>query len=197
MQIRQSGEPYERLLKLMEEHFCQAGQDPDGDQHYKEMPIVASGLRELRDLVSAGFGSEEEESAFSRQFWPAFNAWLLYYIELNRFASDKKYFDFLLRQKPEDVLRASKTKGWKFEWRKSRAAAVELIKAQALTESVYVNGLPATTVQLVAKWEEDYGMDLRDFNKSLYAMDARKTEPTPYLTELMNGLLGRKRMLRK
>jgi hypothetical protein len=72
-----------------------------------------------------------------------------------------------------------------------------MIKAQTITESVYVNGVPATAAQLVAKWEDDYDDDLRGFNRLVYAMDERKTDPTPYLTELINGLLGRKKMLRK
>jgi hypothetical protein len=38
---------------------------------------------------------------------------------------------------------------------------------------------------------------LRDFDRLVYAMDERKTDPTPYLTELKNGWLGRKKMLRK
>jgi hypothetical protein len=74
---------------------------------------------------------------------------------------------------------------------------VEWIKAEALNESVYVNGVPATTAQLVAKFEETYGLDLRDFNKLLYAADARKKDATPYLTKLMNAFKGRKEMLRK
>jgi len=109
----------------------------------------------------------------------------------------KKYFDFLQQQKPQNTERTGKTKGLKFEWRESRSAAVERIKAEALAESVYVNGVPATTAQLVAKFEEDYGVDLRDFNKLLYAADARKKDPTPYLTKLINAFKGRKVVLRK
>jgi RteC protein len=109
----------------------------------------------------------------------------------------KKYFDFLQQQKPQNAERTGKTKGWKFEWRESRSAAVERIKAEALAESVYVNGAPATTTQLVAQFEETYSVDLRDFNKLLYAADARKKDATPYLTKLINAFKGRKVMLRK
>jgi hypothetical protein len=62
---------------------------------------------------------------------------------------------------------------------------------------VYVDGVPATTAQLVAQFEETYGVDLRDFNKLLYAADARKKDATPYLTKLINAFKGRKVMLRK
>jgi len=207
MQVKHSSiEPYIHILQSMEADLYKVEQEAqDGDHYRKVIQVVTSGVRELRKLAVSGFAHEEDYIALFREActFDALSlsldhqfaiiashtaAWELAY---------KRYFDFLQWQNPEVGQRAGKTKGWKFEWKKSRSAAVEMIKAQAITESVYVNGVPATTAQLVAKWEEDYGDDLRDFNKFLYAMDARKTEPTPYLTELINGLLGRKKMLRK
>jgi RteC protein len=199
-------EPYMRLLQSMEADLRTVEQEaPDGDQYRNVVQVVILGIRELGKLVANGLVKEEEAIALFREacIFDAMSLRLDH--ELATIANHtatwaavyKRYFDFLKGQNPEEGQRMGRTKGWKFEWKKSRSAAVEIIKAQAITESVYVNGIPATAAQLVAKWEDDYEVDLRDFNKFVYAMDARKTDPTPYLTELINGLLGRKKILRK
>lgn len=199
-------EPYIRQLESMEADLRKMEQEAqDGDQNRKAVQVVISGIRELVKLVASAFVEKEEEIALFREacIFDAMNLRLdhQFAVMANHTATwepaYKRHFDFLLGQNPEVSQRIGRTKGWKFEWKKSRSAAVELIKAQTVTESVYVNGMPATAAQLVAKWEDDYEDDLRDFNKFVYAMDARKTDPTPYLTELINGLLGRKKMLRK
>jgi hypothetical protein len=279
MQVKYSSiEPYMCLLKSMEADLSKVEQeDQDWDQYRKAVAVVAAAISELRKMARTGLRDEEEEIAFFREVWPAFYAWLFYYIELYRFEFERchmpspekdnmvtreeekvsdffmshryfwpyytsgspfinkeftrahsqacifdplstvldqefatiasymaaqglayeKYFAFLQRQKQENVQRVGKTKGWQFEWRESLSAAVEWIKAEALNESVYVNGVPATTAQLVAKFEEDYGLDLRGFSRLLYAADARKKDATPYLTKLINAFKGRKVMLRK
>ena len=199
-------EPYIRLLQSMEADLRKIEQDAtDGDQYRNIFQVVVLGIRELRKLVASGFVKEEEEIALFREalLFDAMSlsldrqlatianptaAWALVF---------KKNFGFLQGQSPEIGQRSAKTKGWRFEWRESKSAAVEWIKAEALNKSVYVNGEPATTAQLVAKFEEDYGLDLRDFNKLLYAADARKKDATPYLTKLINAFKGRKLMLRK
>jgi len=186
MQVKHSSiEPYIRLLQSMEADLHNIEQDAtDGDQYRNIVQVVVLGIRELGKLVASGFVKEEEEIALFHEAC----IWGLVY---------KGSLDFLQGQNPGKGRRAGKTQGWKFEWKKSRSAAAEMIKAQTITESVYVNGVPATAAQLVAKWEDDYDDDLRGFNRLVYAMDERKTDPTPYLTELINGLLGRKKMLRK
>jgi hypothetical protein len=85
----------------------------------------------------------------------------------------------------------------RYEWKESKSAAVELIKSQVEAESIYINGKPATAAQLKAEFEEKYNEDLKDFDKLLYATDIRKSEPTPYLTKLVNAFMGRRKRLRK
>lgn len=84
-----------------------------------------------------------------------------------------------------------------FEWKETKSAAVELLKAQAEKQSIYVNGRPATAAQLRADFEARYGVDLKDFDKLLYAGDTRKKEATPYLNELAAAFEGRRGRLRK
>lgn len=199
-------ESYIRQLQSMEADLRKIEQEAqDGDQNRKAVQVVILGIRELGKLVSGAFVEKEEEIALFREAC-IFDAMSLRLDHQFAAIADhtatwepayRRHFDLLLGQTPGVYQRSGRTNGWKFEWKKSRSAAVELIKAQTVTESVYVNGMPATAAQLVAKWEDDYEDDLRDFNKFVYAMDARKTDPTPYLTELINGLLGRKKMLRK
>jgi hypothetical protein len=207
MQVKNSSiEPYIRLLQAMESDLRKIEQGaPGGDQYRNAVQVVVLGIRELIKLVVGGFAKEEEEialfleacifDALSLRLDPRLATIANHAAALG--LVHKENSNILQGQKPEVGQREGKTKGWKFEWKKSRSAAVEMIKAQVVTESVYVNGLPATATQLVAKWEDDYNDDLRNFNKFVYAMDARKTDPTPYLTELINGLLGRKKILRK
>jgi hypothetical protein len=87
--------------------------------------------------------------------------------------------------------------GSKLEWKETKSAAVELIKAQAEKQSIYINGRPATAAQLKADFEVRYGVDLKDFEKLLYAGDTRKKEATPYLSELAAAFEGRRKRLRK
>jgi hypothetical protein len=85
-----------------------------------------------------------------------------------------------------------------FEWKETRSAAVEWIKAMAEAGSVYVNGQPATAGQLRADFEERFGLELKGFDNLLYATDGRKNEETAYyLTKLLSALKGRKERLRK
>jgi RteC protein len=84
-----------------------------------------------------------------------------------------------------------------YEWKEGKTAAVELIKAQVEAGSVYIDGKPATAVQLRADHEARYGEDLKDFDKLLYATDTRKKDQTPYLTKLKNAFVGRKERLGK
>ena len=87
--------------------------------------------------------------------------------------------------------------GVQLEWKETKSAAVELIKAQAEKQSIYINGRPATAAQLKADFEARYGVDLKDFEKLLYAGDTRKKEATPYLNELAAAFEGRRKRLRK
>jgi RteC protein len=87
--------------------------------------------------------------------------------------------------------------GSQLEWKETKSAAVELIKAQAEKQSIYINGRPATAAQLKADFEARYGVDLKDFEKLLYAGDTRKKEATPYLNELAAAFEGRRKRLRK
>lgn len=104
------------------------------------------------------------------------------------------YVGFLGRQKKASLSEVVKQR---YEWRESRSAAVEWIKAQAEAESIYINGEPATTAQLTDDFEARYNVDLRDFNKLLYVATGRKKDPTPYLTKLVNAFKGRRARLRK
>jgi hypothetical protein len=85
-------------------------------------------------------------------------------------------------------------KGAKFEWRETRSAAVELIKAQVEAKSIFIDGEPATAVQLAADFQDKYNVDLEDFGKLLYASGSRKKDPVPYLTKLRNAFMGRPKM---
>jgi hypothetical protein len=85
----------------------------------------------------------------------------------------------------------------RYEWKEGKTAAVEWIKAQVEAGSIYIDGKPATAVQLRADFEARYGEDLKDFDKLLYATDTRKKDQTPYLTKLMNAFVGRKERLGK
>jgi len=85
----------------------------------------------------------------------------------------------------------------RYEWREGKTAAVEWIKAQAEAGSIYIDGKPATAVQLRTDFEARFGEDLKDFDKLLYATDTRKKDATPYLTKLMNAFVGRKERLGK
>ena len=85
----------------------------------------------------------------------------------------------------------------RYEWKEGKTAAVELIKAQVEAGSIYIDGKPATAVQLRADFETRFGEDLKDFDKLLYATDTRKKDQTPYLTKLMQGFVGRKERLGK
>ena len=85
----------------------------------------------------------------------------------------------------------------RYEWKEGKTAAVELIKAQVEAGSIFINGKPATAVQLRADFEAQYGEDLKDFDKLLYATDTRKKDQTPYLTKLMQMFVGRKERLGK
>lgn len=107
----------------------------------------------------------------------------------------EKYLAFLEQEK--DGGSVASPGGLRYEWKESKSAAVELIKSQAEAGSIYINGKPATSAQLKADFERKYGEDLRDFDKLLYATDARKSEPTAYLTKLINAFMGRRERLRK
>jgi hypothetical protein len=84
-----------------------------------------------------------------------------------------------------------------FEWKETKSAAVELLKAQAEKQSIYINGRPATAAQLRADFEARYRIDLKDFDKLLYASDTRKAGATTYLVELKGAFEGRQKRLQK
>jgi hypothetical protein len=85
----------------------------------------------------------------------------------------------------------------RWEWKETRSAAVDLIKAMAEAGSVHINGLPATARQLRAGFERRFDMELKDFDNLLYATDTRKIDETPYFTKLVNAWKGRKGRLGK
>ena len=103
------------------------------------------------------------------------------------------YWLYLARVAKESAAVASD----RFEWKETKSAAVELLKALAEKQSILINGRPATAAQLKADFEGRYGIDLKDFDKLLYAGDTRKKEATPYLNELVAAFEGRRRRLRK
>ena len=85
----------------------------------------------------------------------------------------------------------------RWEWKETRSAAVDLIKAMAEAGSVDINGVPATTMQLRTAFERQFGMELNDFDNLLYATDTRKIDETPYFSKLARALKGRKERLGK
>jgi hypothetical protein len=97
----------------------------------------------------------------------------------------------------EETERAAGGDQRRYEWKEGKTAAVELIKAQVEAGSIYIDGKPATAVQLRADHEARYGEDLKDFDKLLYATDTRKKDQTPYLTKLVQAFVGRKERLGK
>jgi hypothetical protein len=107
------------------------------------------------------------------------------------------YATFLRREEQRISAPGARDSGQRYEWKESKTAAVELIKSQAEAGSIHINGKPATAAQLKVDFEERYGEDLKDFDLLLYQTDARKKEPTPYLTKLANAFVGRKLRLRK
>jgi hypothetical protein len=88
-------------------------------------------------------------------------------------------------------------KGSRYKWLPSKTAAVELIQAQVEDGSIEIDGQKATAAQLKADWEERYNDSLKDYDVLLYQGDSRKGEPTPYLSRLIKGFVGRKTRLRK
>lgn len=107
----------------------------------------------------------------------------------------EEYLSFLRDEKDGGASVAAD--GVRYEWKESKSAAVELIKSQAEAGSIYINGKPATSMQLKADFERKYKEDLRDFDKLLYATDTRKIDPTAYLTKLINAFMGRRERLGK
>jgi RteC protein len=95
------------------------------------------------------------------------------------------------------VNEGSPVAGDRFEWKETKSAAVELVKALAEKQSIYINGRPATAAQLKADFEVRYGVGLKDFQQLLYAGDTRKKEATPYLNELVAAFEGRRKRLQK
>lgn len=93
--------------------------------------------------------------------------------------------------------RVSSSSGNIFEWRETKSAAAELIKSQVEAESVYINGKPATAIQLRTDFERRYNVNLKDFDNLLYAMDTLKVEDTPYLTKLKQQFSAWKKRLGK
>jgi len=97
----------------------------------------------------------------------------------------------------EERLKGAGKKGARWEWKESKTAAVELLKAQVEIGSIYIDGKPATFTQLQADFEAKYGMSLKAADKLLYATDTRKIEDTPYLGKLSRGFMARKERLGK
>ena len=85
----------------------------------------------------------------------------------------------------------------RWEWKETRSAAVELLKAMAEAGSVHVNGKPATTRQLRTLFEQRFGMEINDFDNLLYATDIRKIDATPYFTKLKEAFVARRERLGK
>jgi hypothetical protein len=83
-------------------------------------------------------------------------------------------------------------------WKETQSAAAEMIKAQAEAKSFYIEGRPATAAEIRADFEERYGVDLKDFDNLIYAMETRKSDETAYyLVKLQNALKARRDRLRK
>ena len=85
----------------------------------------------------------------------------------------------------------------RWEWKETRSAAVDLIKAMAEAGSIHINGVPATARQLRTSFERRFHLELKDFDNLLYASDTRKIDETLYFTKLVNALKGRKEQLGK
>jgi hypothetical protein len=106
----------------------------------------------------------------------------------------ERYLLFLEAAKGEQQSRGGRGK---FEWKETKTAAVQLIKAQAEAKSIYIDGVPATATQLQADWEEKFGEELKDFDNLLYASSAAKKYVASYLTKLIRALKGRRQRLQK
>ncbi|HEY4208041.1 MAG TPA: RteC domain-containing protein [Puia sp.] len=106
----------------------------------------------------------------------------------------EEYQDFLREQRQLPIA----LDGQVVEWRETNSAAAELIKAQTEAQSVYIDGKPATAAQNRAIFEATYRMELKSFDKLLYAIDGRKSDDTSYyLAKLGSAMKGRKERLRK
>ncbi|HEX3933734.1 MAG TPA: RteC domain-containing protein [Puia sp.] len=105
----------------------------------------------------------------------------------------EQYRDWLRKFAESGVSERQKS----YEWKESKSAAAEWIKAQVEATSIYINGKPATAAQLRVDFEQRYGVDLKDYDNLLYQMDTLKIEETPYLTKLKNAFTGWKRRLGK
>jgi hypothetical protein len=149
------------------------------------------------DLLAAQFTTKYNELSTMDPFVEVFDldwvtvgsyraAWGLAYGEYQAFLQEE-------RQR----LAAVGTIGSRWEWKESKTAAVELLKAQAEVGSIYIDGKPATFVQLQADFEAKYGMNLKTADKLLYATDTRKIEDTPYLGKLSRAFMARKERLGK
>ena len=84
-----------------------------------------------------------------------------------------------------------------FEWKETKSAAVELLKALSEKGWIHINGRPATATQLKGYFERSYGIGLKDFDKLLYASDTCKAGATTYLTELKGQFEARMKRLKK
>jgi hypothetical protein len=100
-------------------------------------------------------------------------------------------------QEKREQLAAAGSVSIRWEWKESKTAAVELLKAQVEVGSIYIDGKPATFVQLRSDFEARYVVKLDTADKLLYATDTRKIEDTPYLGKLVRGFMGRKKRLGK
>ena len=106
----------------------------------------------------------------------------------------ERYLVFLEAAKGRSEIRCARGR---LDWKETKTAAVQLIKAQAEAGSIYINGVPATATQLQADWEERFGEELKDFDNLLYASGGTKKDVAPYLTKLINALMGRRERLQK
>jgi hypothetical protein len=173
------------------------GFDPAGGPAGYGVLCAASGV--LAGLPGGGLEGQFSR-AYSRNLWTD-PLWAVIDHERATIASTRVAWCLGYEQYLIFLVGAAETatgRQWRqWEWVETKTAAVQLIKALAETGSIFIDGIPATAGQIRAGWETRFGLDLKDFEKLLYAIGDTKKDEAAFLTKLKDALLGRKRRLGK
>jgi hypothetical protein len=151
---------------------------------------------------------EQIYSRNNRSFWPFENlvpiidgnfsiasykiSWLMAY-EKYRLYLEKEIDRLNNPQTDEEQKKTSPS----FEWKGGKSFIVEGIVSLAGTELIWIDGKPASTIQLTEQAERLFHLDLKDFNHLDYSNRLRKKDISPFLNLLLKYYNDRANRLNK
>jgi hypothetical protein len=115
--------------------------------------------------------------------------------QLSLILAFEQYRIFLNKELEEPDLSPEHKQPFNVECKATKSEVVEFITAAHESIMLYIDGQPATLIQMKEIIERSWNVDLKDFKNIDHNNRSRKTKAAPFLTKLVTNYISRKKRL--